>query len=65
MTKKQAGEGRVYRASTSTSQFIKGGQDRNSNGEGTWEQELMQKPWRGATYWVAQTDLLSLLFFFF
>ena len=42
MTKKQAGEERVYSAYTSTLLFItKESQDRNSNREGTWRQELI------------------------
>ena len=35
-----------------------GGQDRNSNRAGTWRQELMQRPWRGADYWLAQPAFL-------
>jgi hypothetical protein len=51
MTKKQVEEERVYSAYASTSQFIiKGSQRRNSSSVGTWRQELMQKPWRGAAY---------------
>jgi hypothetical protein len=45
MTKKQAGEERVYSAYISTLLFItKGSQDRNSHRVGTWRQELMQRP---------------------
>jgi hypothetical protein len=41
----------VYLAYTSISLFIiKESQDKNSNREGTWRQELMQRPWRGAPY---------------
>ena len=59
---KQVGEGRVYSACTSTPQSIIGGsQDRNSHRIGTWRQELIQKPWRGAAYWLAPHGLLSLL----
>ena len=32
---------------------------------GTWKQELMQTPWRGAAYLLAHHGLLSLLSFFF
>jgi len=32
----------------------------DSNKEGTWRQELMQKPWRGAAYWLAPHDFLHL-----
>jgi hypothetical protein len=46
---KQRGEGRVYLAYISTSLFItEGSQDRNSSKEGTWRQELMQRPWGAA-----------------
>jgi hypothetical protein len=51
MTKKQLGEEQPYSAYTSTFLFItKGSQDRNSYKAGTWRQELMQRPWRGAVY---------------
>jgi hypothetical protein len=64
MTKKQVGEERVYSAYTSTLLFItKGSQDRNSHRAGTWRQELMQSPWKGAAYWLASPGLLSLLFY--
>jgi hypothetical protein len=44
-------EERIYLANTSTSLFTtKGNQDRNSHRAGTWRQELMQRPWRGAVY---------------
>ena len=36
-------------------------QDRHPNRAGTWRQELMQRPWRGAAYWLAPHGLLSLL----
>lgn len=53
---KQIGEEMVYLAYTSTPQFItKGSQSRNSHREGTWSQELLQKPWR-----VLLTDLLPM-----
>jgi len=40
-----------FLAYASTSQLIiKGSQDRNSSRAGTWRQELMQRPWRGAAY---------------
>ena len=29
--------------------------------EGTWRQELKQRPWRSAAYWLAPPGLLSLL----
>ena len=62
MTKKQVGEERVYSAYTSTLLFItKGCQDYNSQRAGTWRQELMQRSWRGAAYWLASPGLLSLL----
>jgi hypothetical protein len=62
MTKKQAGEERVYSVYTSTLLFItKGNQDRNSPRAGTQRQELMQRPWREVTYCLASPDLLSFL----
>jgi hypothetical protein len=59
MTEKQVGEERVYSAYTSTLLLIiKGSQDRNSHGVGTWRQELMQKPWKDAAYSLAQPAFL-------
>ena len=50
----------VGKASISTLQFItEGSQDRNSSRAGTWRQEQMQRPWRGAAYWFAPHGLLS------
>jgi hypothetical protein len=49
MVTNQAGGERIYLAYASTSQFIvQGIQDRNSNGERTWRQELMQRQWTDA-----------------
>jgi hypothetical protein len=54
MTKKQVVEERIYLVYVSTLLFItKGSQDRNSHRAGTWRQELMQRPWREVTYWLA------------
>jgi hypothetical protein len=51
---KKPGKERVYLAYTSTTQFItERSQDRNSSRPGTWRRELMQKPWKGAAYWLA------------
>jgi hypothetical protein len=62
MIKKQVGEERVYSAYTPALLFItKGLQNRNSHRAGTWRQELMQRPWKSATYWLASPGLLSLL----
>jgi hypothetical protein len=62
MTKKQVGEKGIYLANASTLLFIiEGSQGRNSNMAESWRQELMQKPWRGAAYWLASHGLLSLL----
>jgi hypothetical protein len=41
--------------------IAKGSQNMNSSKVGTWRQELMQRPWRGAAFWLAPCGLLSLL----
>ena len=62
MTKKQVGEEMVYLAYTSTSLFItEGSQDRNSSRAGTWRQELLQRLWRDAAYWLVHYGLLVFL----
>jgi hypothetical protein len=62
MTKKQAGEEKVYSAYTSTLLFItKGSQNRNSHRAGSWRQKLMQRPRKGAACWLASSGLLKLL----
>jgi hypothetical protein len=62
MTKKQLGKKRVCLAYTSTLLFItEGSQDRTSNRAGMLRQELMQRPWRNAAYWLASYGLLNLL----
>jgi hypothetical protein len=42
--------------------LTKGSQDRNSSRVGIERQKLMQRPWRGETYWLltrlAQSDFL-------
>ena len=38
--------------------IIRRSQDRNSNRAGTRRQELMQRPWRKAAYWLAQPGTL-------
>jgi hypothetical protein len=45
--------------------ITEGSQNRNCNRAGTWRQELMQKPWRGAAYWLVPHGLLNLLIFFY
>ena len=56
------GEERVYLASTSHHCFTtEGGKDRNSGRTGTSRQALMQRPWRGAAYWLIPCGLLSML----
>jgi hypothetical protein len=42
-------------------EVIKQSQDRNLNRAGTWRQELMQRAWRGAAFWLAPHGLFSLL----
>ena len=45
---------------TLPSLFItEGSQDRNSSRAGIWRQELMQRPWRGAAYWLTSRGLLN------
>ena len=56
MTKKKVGEERVYLVYTF---IIEASQDRYSNRTGAWRQELMQRPWRGAAYWLAQPAFLG------
>jgi hypothetical protein len=66
MTKKQVGKERVYWAYPSIPLLIiDGSQVKNSNKEGTWRQELMQRPWKGAVYWLVHHGLLTMLSFFF
>ena len=51
---KQPGEQALYFTHTSTSLFItEGSQDRNSNREVTWRQELIQRPGKSPTYGLA------------
>jgi hypothetical protein len=53
-------EDRVYLSYTLTVQFItKGSQGMDSNKEGTWRQELMQKLWKEAAYLLSPYGLLS------
>ena len=55
-------EGRVYLAYISKALFIIEGKSRqNSTRAGTWRQELMQRPWKDAAYWLAHHGLFSLL----
>jgi hypothetical protein len=57
---KQVVEKRVYVAYTSTLYSITEiSQGRNSSRAGTWRQELMQRPWRGAAFWLAPAACLS------
>jgi hypothetical protein len=62
MTKKQIGEERVYSAytfHTAVHQQRKSGLELKP----FRKQELMQRPWRDVTYWLASPGLLSLLSF--
>jgi hypothetical protein len=62
MIKKQGVLGGILSVFISTLLFfLKGSQDRSSNRAGTWRQELMQRPQKDATYWLALHCLLSLL----
>jgi hypothetical protein len=60
MTKKQVGEERVYSAYT----FHTAVHDQRKSGlelkQGR-KQELMQRPWRDVSYWLASPGFLSLL----
>jgi hypothetical protein len=56
--KKASWVGKVYLVYT-TDSSTEGSQGRNSSRPGTWRQELMQRPWRGAAYWLAPHGLLS------
>jgi hypothetical protein len=60
MTKKQVGEERVYSAYTSHTAVH---HQRKSGLElkQVRKRELMQRPWRDVTYWLASPGLLSLL----
>jgi hypothetical protein len=56
MTKKQAGEEKIYSAYTFHIVI-----DQNKSGlelKQLMKQELMQRPWRDVTYWLAQFALL-------
>jgi hypothetical protein len=62
MTKEQVGEERVYSAYTfhiAVHHHRKSGQELKQ----VRKQELMQRPWQGAAYWLASPGLLSLLFY--
>ena len=60
MTKKQLGGGKGLLTCTSTLLFIiEGSQDGKSNRTGSWRQELMQMPWRGAAYWLPLRFLIE------
>jgi hypothetical protein len=56
--RKQLGEERVYFTHHSSIEQHEG---RNLNGTGTQRQGLMQRPWRGDSYWLAPHGSLSLL----
>ena len=54
--------GKSYSPYSSTLLLItKGSQAWNSPRAGTWRQELIQTPWRGAAYWIAPPGMFSLL----
>ena len=62
MTKNQVGEERVYLAYTNTLlRMADKSQYRSSSRAESWRQELMQRPWKGAAYWLVSPGLLSLL----
>jgi hypothetical protein len=39
-----------------------GSQNRDSNRAGTWRQELMQRPWRDAAYWLVPQGFVQAAF---
>jgi len=59
MTKKQVGEKRVNSAYNSILLFIT--KEVGLELKQVRKQELMQRPWRDVTYWLASPGLLSLL----
>jgi len=60
MTKTTWGGKGLLSTHTSTALFFtEGSQDRNLSRAGTWRQELMQRLWRGAAYWLSLHGLLS------
>jgi hypothetical protein len=62
MTKRYRGGETLFGLHMSTSLLIiERSQGRNSGRAGTKRQELMQKPWKGVTYWHVPHVLLSLL----
>ena len=63
MTKKRVGKERVYSAYTSTLLFITNRFITKSGLElkQVRKQELMQRPWRDVSYWLASSSFLSLL----
>jgi hypothetical protein len=59
---KKLEEARVCFPHSSTEQrIIKSSEGNNLSRVGTWRQELMQRPWRDAAYWLAPHGFLSLL----
>jgi len=57
MTKKHIGEERVYSAYTSTL-LVHHQRKSRQEPKQVRKQELMQRPWRDVTYWLAQLGLL-------
>jgi hypothetical protein len=62
MTKSNLGKQGFISLTVSIEQFIiKISEGRNSDTAETWRQELMQRPWKGAAYWLASHGLLCWL----
>jgi hypothetical protein len=60
MTKSNLGRKGFILAYISISLFIiEGSWNRNSSRAEAWKQELMQWPWRSASYWLAQSAFLT------
>jgi hypothetical protein len=57
MTESNFGKKKFISLVDPESQCTEGSQGRNSNKMGTLRQELMQRPWKGAVYWLSPAFL--------
>jgi hypothetical protein len=60
MTKSNSGRKKVY-CTHGPMFIIKSHEGRNSHRIGAWGQKMMQRPWKGAAYWLAPPGLLTQL----